>query len=214
MVVFHIFLIIILFINNSLGQQTPAPVDPNSNHCGYNIPTYASDCYKYNTTKSQCCAIGINNSSFACMPQSSSYFVNHGAKFNINGAPSQITCGPLGELDTGSFFGINYCGKGSVALTTEDCRPTGKETTCCFLKSDALTTNKGVQTLKTCLLSNETFQTTVIAQTLFRGSNTTLTCYNVTSTNGITYKITDEKSAGWVSTSIYAFMILLIFYTI
>jgi hypothetical protein len=208
-IVFKVIAIVVLITYTETAEV--GSEDPNINHCGYLTPSQPSDCYSKNTTKSQCCAIGMNNTKFACMPQSSSFFVNHGAKFNIDGTPSTITCGTLGEKDTGRFFGYNYCGMGANATKETDCRPVGLETTCCFLKSFANTTYQGTKNLHTCLVADWTFQTSVVAQTLFPATDTFLRCYNSTNLNTyIHYNVTSMNNAVFIKISILGFLVMLL----
>jgi hypothetical protein len=154
----------------------------NAKFCGYNVPTINKDCFDLTTVKSQCCAITWNGKK-ACLPQSSTYFKDKRADFTIDNIGAMIECGTEGEKLgltplTKTFFNSKYCGKGFSATNVEDCMPVNSESGCCYLNSVALTSNQGSKTLKACIQETAAFRDTVVAQTLFPGSTTDLTCYN------------------------------------
>jgi hypothetical protein len=157
----------------------------NAKFCGYNTPNKNQDCFDLNTSKSNCCVITWANlpnggETKACLPESSSAFKGNKADFTIDNLPASINCGITDTTGLPSkFFLNNYCGTGRNQPTiVENCRPLVGETSCCFLSSVAATTYQGAKTMRTCILAEDGFKDTVVAQTLFPGSDTTLTCYN------------------------------------
>jgi len=184
-----IFISIILLTLNQVKTQTTTTQTAeeiakeyqiNKDFCGYLPPSKNSDCYDKSTSKSQCCVITWNGKK-ACLPQSSSYFKEKRADFTIDNSAGSIMCGVVGEAlgltGLSTFFGSSYCGQRNSPLVSTDCKPVGLETNCCYLESKVQTTKEGIRTLRACINEVRTFNETVVAQTLFPGSNTTLSCY-------------------------------------
>jgi hypothetical protein len=177
----------------------------NKDFCGYLTPTTNQDCYTKTTTKSQCCVIDWQNKK-ACLPQSSTFFMDKRADFTIDLDKAYISCGAKGEVlgangSISTFFGSTYCGKRNLALTALDCVPTGLETNCCYLSSTAYTTKQKNKVLRACVNESPSYNETVVAQTLFPGTDTLLTCYNAAGTVQSTTTIT-RKSSNLLNVSI------------
>jgi len=190
----------------------PTEYDINCNFCGYLVPKTNQECYEMKTSKSQCCVI-VWDEKRACMPQSSKVFIDRRADFTIENKPASIICGEKGEslglngaIDT--FFGSTYCGARNNATNSIDCLPRGDETNCCFLSSTAKTTNQGFKILKACII-DQNFTETVVAQTLFPGTNTYLECYNAQ--GAVQPKKTITTNARFIMISIDLICFILLF---
>lgn len=151
----------------------------NENFCGFNEPKVQNDCWKLSTEKSDCCVISMGGRS-ACLPQSAKSFKDKSAEFTIDNVKASIICtqDAFNRMSTNSkFFETSYCGAGSAPESKVSCTPRTGETKCCYLESKARMTNGNPKVLRTCLSTDVSFNNTVVAQTLFAGSNTTLSCY-------------------------------------
>lgn len=204
-----LFITLITFSQCAPPAPSPAPEpltpeqqkkqdDINKDYCGYLTPTINNDCYTKTTNKSQCCVISWNGKK-ACMPQSSTYFKDKRADFTIDNTEASIMCGQVGEniglngLQS-TFFGSPYCGKRNSVTTSNDCKPVGLETNCCYLYSKAYTTKQNTKELKVCINEKQSFNETVVAQTLFPGTDTVMTCYDAAFITKGAYVITKKNS--------------------
>jgi len=190
---------------------TQSEYDINCNFCGFLEPTTNQQCYEMKTTKSQCCVI-VWNGKKACMPQSSTHFMDKRADFTIENKPASIICGEKGEalglngaIDT--FFGSTYCGARNNATTSSDCLPRVGETDCCFLSSTAKTSNQGLKTLRACII-DQNFTDSVVAQTLFPGTDTYLECFTAQGTVPKRKQVTGKASFIMISIALISFILL------
>jgi hypothetical protein len=184
----------------------------NKDFCGYekNIAS-AEVCYdikkKNPNSKSECCAINWNNK-FACLPQSASKFKDSRADFTIDKQEAYISCSDKSGTAASTFFSYSYCGKKNKGLTEEDCKPLIGETQCCLLVSSAKMTDKTYKTLRTCLSVDRYFNNTVVAQTLFSGSDTNLYCHE----NGVVKNYVITKTGLFLKFSLAVIFIFFILF--
>lgn len=167
----------------------------NKNYCGYNSPTNFNYCFGQSTPKYDCCAIYQDNR-LACLPQASKEFKGKRGDFTVDGTQGFITCRTalkdaavenqesiIGYSNT--FFDHQYCGKRYAARGLADCAPIFPlETRCCYLQSIAYLSANRTKYLRNCINPISTFNNTVLAQTLFDRTDTTLTCLSAGSTTG------------------------------
>lgn len=192
--------IIITYVKNQKSQQELDDDKLNDGFCGYDTPQTKQDCFKLWNNKSDCCAIEWNNR-LACLPQSSKSFKGKRGDFTINDMKANIDCiRNMTNVTYSKFFDYDYCGVGNsyaspgvYATKKDDCNPNtviSGSSTCCYLYSAAKMTDNSTKVLKTCIVpkydvsgQRENFTNTVLAQTLFSGSVTTLQCMTYNSTN-------------------------------